>query len=83
MAEAQYLEGAHLMPRRIYKPYLAILSAVAAVAGLGLVVDFGDALLVRLGGALVGVVVFAGVLIFLGVSSRDKAALKFWRARKD
>ncbi len=82
MIEAQYLEGAHLIPRRIYKPYLAILPAVTAVVGLGLVVDFGGALSIRLGGALLGVVVFAGVLILLGVSSQDKAALKFWSDRK-
>lgn len=80
LAEAHYLAGARLVGSLIYKPYVAILPALA-VAAASQNFGFDSGLLPRIVAATLTAGTFTATLLMMGIDAQDKAALALWKSR--
>lgn len=69
VVEVWYLEGLFAYTRRLWKPVVAI--AIATVAMLA-IRDVVSGMVALLGGGAIGVLVYAAVLLALGIDDRDR-----------
>jgi O-antigen/teichoic acid export membrane protein len=76
LIEARYLVEARLSPSLIYKPYLAVLMSGAAVWVISGLLPLDGALWARIAAAACALGIYIAGLYALGLSPKDKAALK-------
>ncbi|MDJ0763461.1 MAG: polysaccharide biosynthesis C-terminal domain-containing protein [Myxococcota bacterium] len=81
LVEVQCLVKARIMPRKVYKPYLAIVPGVALLSGYTLFFEVDSHLFKGLC-SLAGVALFVVLLVLLKLEEEDRRTLLFWKYKK-